>query len=122
MSSAPLIPSPTDRDANARQIVEKTYARWLGKTDDTTAAAILTQTEMQLQHSNPAGANIETTPGNGPLSVKQAADELGVSKETVYKLCSENALRHTRVGRRITITRQQLEDYRDRPKFRHVAA
>jgi excisionase family DNA binding protein len=56
---------------------------------------------------------IETPPANGPLSVVQAAKELGVSKETVYKLCAEGDLSHVRIANRITITREQLEQYRE---------
>jgi excisionase family DNA binding protein len=47
----------------------------------------------------------------GSLSVKQAAQQLGVSKETVYKLCDEGTLAHQRIGRRITITPAQLAEY-----------
>ncbi len=32
------------------------------------------------------------------LSVKQAADRLGVSAQTVYGLCAAGQLRHSRVG------------------------
>jgi excisionase family DNA binding protein len=46
------------------------------------------------------------------MSVPQAAEILGVSKETVYRLCNDGLLSHTRVRSRITITQQQLEQYR----------
>lgn len=111
----------TMRFAHARQLVDEAYARWLSRTENTTAAAILVQCEIQLRNSQPADAGSNSTAGNGPLSVKQAADELGVSPETVYKLCAENGLRHTRIGRRITISRQHLEIYRDGHRFRHLA-
>ena len=48
---------------------------------------------------------------NGSMSVKQVAEILGVSKETVYKLCAEGTLSHHRHGRRITITPAQLAEY-----------
>jgi excisionase family DNA binding protein len=46
------------------------------------------------------------------MSVPQAAEILGVSKETVYRLCTDGILSHARVRNRITITPQQLEQYR----------
>jgi excisionase family DNA binding protein len=47
------------------------------------------------------------------LTVQDAADQLGVSKETVYKLCAEGTLSHTRIGRRITITQEHLAEFRE---------
>jgi excisionase family DNA binding protein len=58
---------------------------------------------------------IETHPpavDGGDLSVVQAAQFLGVSRETVYGLCASGDLEHNRIGRRITITSQQLANYR----------
>jgi excisionase family DNA binding protein len=46
------------------------------------------------------------------MSVPQAAELLGISKETVYRLCSDGVLAHARIRNRITITPQQLEQYR----------
>jgi len=48
---------------------------------------------------------------NGAMSVVVVAEQLGVSKETVYKLCTEGTIQHTKIGRRITITPSQLEEY-----------
>lgn len=48
---------------------------------------------------------------SGALTVKQAAERLGVSKETIYGLCSDGSMPHTRIGKRITITEQQLQQY-----------
>ncbi|WP_391503321.1 helix-turn-helix domain-containing protein [Botrimarina mediterranea] len=45
------------------------------------------------------------------MSVVEVAGILGVSKETVYRLCSEQRLAHSRTGARITITQQQLADF-----------
>lgn len=115
------IQSPDTRHPDARQLVDEAYTRWLSKTENTTAAAILVQCEFQLRSARPEGVGTKATGVGGPLSVKQAADELGVSPETVYKLCAENGLRHTRIGRRITISRQHLENYRDGHRFRHLA-
>jgi excisionase family DNA binding protein len=52
------------------------------------------------------------TDESATMSVPQVAELLGVSKETVYRLCTDGLLAHARVRNRITITRQQLEQYR----------
>jgi excisionase family DNA binding protein len=88
------------------------YDTWLQRTGDATAAATLVLAEVLAGES--------TRPVAEPMSVQDAARQLGVSKETVYKLCADNAMPHTRVGRRITISRQQLADYQSRPRFRHL--
>ena len=49
------------------------------------------------------------------LSVREAADKLGVSTALVYALCARKRIRHERhgIGRgRIRITEQALEEYR----------
>jgi excisionase family DNA binding protein len=48
---------------------------------------------------------------NGAMSVRQVADQLGVSKETVYAMCRDGRLPCTRIGRRVTITPEQLKSY-----------
>jgi excisionase family DNA binding protein len=48
------------------------------------------------------------------LTVKQAAERMGVSAATVYLLCASRRLRHTRVGLRrgkIAITEHAVEEY-----------
>ena len=55
------------------------------------------------------------------MSVAQAAQLLGVSTESVYRLCRRNLLPHTRIGRRITITRQQLMEYQPEETRRPAA-
>jgi excisionase family DNA binding protein len=60
-----------------------------------------------------AALETPTPPTNGAdMSVAQVAALLGVSKETVYKLCAEGDLSHNRIGTRITITPDQLAEYR----------
>lgn len=108
---------PALSHADARKLVERAYTHWLGKTDTATAAAILAQCELALCYSVPPSDGVDAPPVNQPFSVKQAAAELGVSRETVYKLCAENALQHTRIGRRITIPQRHLEDYRESHRF-----
>ena len=66
-----------------------------------------------------------TLPTNGPYSVEQAAQLLGVSSEKVYSLCRTGELDCTRIGRRVTITQQQLADFQNRPpvstvQYRHL--
>ena len=71
----------------------------------------------------------ETPPAAGPYSVSQAAKLLGVSKETVYREVEQGAMPHSRIKRRITITVEQLNQYRQQTatklplqpgKFRHI--
>lgn len=45
-------------------------------------------------------------------TVAEAAQQLGVSKETIYAACCDGRLPHTRIGRRIVITPEQLSQYR----------
>lgn len=49
-----------------------------------------------------------------PYTVVQAAEILGVSKETVYREVSEGLMPHARIKSRITITAEQLAEYRRR--------
>lgn len=67
---------------------------------------------------------IETHTPDGPMSAAQAAEQLGVSREKVYELCRTGALLHDRVGKRITITPEQLEQYQtprlSAGQFRHL--
>jgi excisionase family DNA binding protein len=89
------------------------FNAYRGLTGSAEAAATLVLAEVQIgQQARDKG---------GAFSVVQAAKELGVSKEMVYRLCNENALPHSRIGRRITISSQQLAEFQTRPKFRHLA-
>lgn len=51
----------------------------------------------------------------GAMTVPEAAAWLGISKETVYKLCDANLIHHKRLGlgprRRICIPRRFLEGF-----------
>jgi excisionase family DNA binding protein len=81
------------------------FTAYRGRIGDSTAAAMLTlaQTLAQLGKQSPAPS--------AALSVKDAAKQLGVSRETVYKLAEERVLPHTRIGRRIVISPEQLAAY-----------
>jgi len=57
------------------------------------------------------GDNVTPATTKGAMSVVGVAEQLGVSKETVYKLCAEGTIPHTKIGRRITVTPSQLEEY-----------
>ncbi len=59
----------------------------------------------------------ERTITDGALSVQAAAIQLGVSKETVYKLCADGTLTHNRIGRRITITPEQLAEFQQTASY-----
>lgn len=48
------------------------------------------------------------------LTVKQAAEQLGLAERTIYALCQSNMLKHHRLGPRrgaIRITQQAIDDY-----------
>jgi excisionase family DNA binding protein len=52
---------------------------------------------------------------NAPLTVKQAAERLGIKPSTVYELCAARKLRHERhgVGRgTIRIPEEAIDEYR----------
>jgi len=85
--------------------IERRYDRWLSKTGNEGAAAVLTLAAA-IQRGHPP--RWETA----SMSVQQAATQLGVSKGIVYRLCQEGVMPHTKIGRRITITQAQLEEYR----------
>ena len=64
-------------------------------------------------------------PVEGPYTVVQAAQRLGVSKEKVYALCDSGELQCTRIGRRITIQRPVLERFlrlpaRSTARYKHL--
>ena len=44
-------------------------------------------------------------------SVAEVADKLGVSRGTVYAMCNDGRLSCTRVGSRITVSKDQLAEY-----------
>ena len=93
------------------EAIDATYERYQRQTGNPVAAAVLVLARA-LGDSSEVSSDV--------MNVAQAAGQLGVSKETVYKLCAENAIPHTRIGRRITISSQQLTDFRTRPRFRHL--
>jgi excisionase family DNA binding protein len=54
-------------------------------------------------------AELDESP-DGPLTVKQAAERLGISTKTVYQLCNDGKLRHKRIGRTIKIEAADLAE------------
>jgi excisionase family DNA binding protein len=96
-------------------IIEAEYQRFLKLTGSPEAAATLVLASTQSQPAT----------GPQPMSVKVAAERLGVSKETVYALCQSGELPCTRIGRRVTINELQLATYQGqsaKPKaqYRHL--
>lgn len=69
------------------------------------------------KRSAPSSANGDTLtpPQDAAMTVAAAAKLLGVGKGVLYKLCKEGEMPHTKIGRRITITPAQIEEYRARP-------
>ncbi len=58
-------------------------------------------------------------PATGPLTVKQAAERLGVSIKTVYGQIEKGKLRCVRIGRAIRIQPGDL-DTTEGPKYKHL--
>jgi excisionase family DNA binding protein len=51
-----------------------------------------------------------------PMTVKEAAEKLGVSVATIYQLCAARKIRHERHGLRrgtIRISEDAIEEYRE---------
>lgn len=46
-------------------------------------------------------------------SVVEAADILGVSKRSIYNLCSQGAFKSVRVGKKLRISRKSLDEWLD---------
>lgn len=61
-------------------------------------------------------------PNSGPLTVKQAAERLGVSPKTIYKLVASGKLRDQRIGRAIRINPRDLDGLNDTREtgFKHL--
>lgn len=48
------------------------------------------------------------------VSVREAARELGVGRDTCYQLAREGRLRTVRVGRRVLVPRSELQSFVER--------
>jgi excisionase family DNA binding protein len=59
-------------------------------------------------------------PATGPLTVKQAAERLGVSPKTVYDLIEKGRLRCIRIGRAIRIWPSDLEMGTQEARYKHL--
>lgn len=55
----------------------------------------------------------ETTPEKRSYSVTEAAEILGVSKRSIYNLCSSNAFRSVRIGSKLRISKKSFDDWLD---------
>jgi excisionase family DNA binding protein len=110
----------------ARADISGFYDHWFEKTGSADAAATLVLAQVQASGTIPpaqTAAGLSSTQQNTPsgaLSVRQVAEQLGVSKETVYKLCGDGSMPHSRIGRRVVISREQLAEFQSRPAFRHL--
>jgi excisionase family DNA binding protein len=45
------------------------------------------------------------------MNARQAAQYLGVSRKTIYNLCAEGILPHTKTGGRLTFTEESLYEH-----------
>ena len=79
-------------------MIQKLYRQFLDVTGDPGAAALLTLAQV-----------IEQKPQRVALTVKEAAASLGVSKNTIYRLCEEGLLRHQKLGRTVRIQPDDLQ-------------
>ena len=59
-------------------------------------------------------------PASGPLTVKQAAERLGVSPKTIYALIERGRLRCQRIGRAIRINPRELDSVGEDREYRHL--
>ncbi|HEX4144729.1 MAG TPA: helix-turn-helix domain-containing protein [Pirellulales bacterium] len=75
------------------------FRRFKAETGDVQAAAMLTLAHALLGEKQ----------SSAPLTVKAAAERLGVSPDVVYSLCNSGQLKHRRVGRSIRIEASDLD-------------
>jgi len=59
-------------------------------------------------------------PASGPLTVKQAAERMGVSPKTIYDLIDKGRLRCSRIGRAIRIEPRDLAMGTEETKYKHL--
>lgn len=95
--------------------IEDDYQRFLKITNDPAAASTLVLAEV-----------IEGKSDRIAMTAKEAAKALGMSRTTIYKLCDEGRLRHTKVARMVPINTDDLlevkaEKTKGGPvKFKHL--
>lgn len=97
------------------ETITSLFGEYCNLTGNPEAAAMLVLAQIQTIQQHP---QLQTTAS--AMNVRQAAEKLGVSKETVYKLCAEHSMPHTRIRKRITISQQQLAEYLEGPNYRHL--
>lgn len=86
--------------------IEDRFSHFLEVTGEPGAAAMLVLAEV-----------IQKTPKT--ITVKEAAERLGVSERTIYRLCEEGQLDHQRVGRSIRIRPDNLHK-QNTEGFKHL--
>lgn len=93
----------------ANAAVTRLYEQCFQTTKDARAAATLVFAQVLAETGLHAlGA---TDAPVSAMSVAAVARRLGVSKETVYAMCGDGRMPCTRIGRRITISPEQLACY-----------
>jgi excisionase family DNA binding protein len=89
--------------------VNAIYAEYLDHTGgDKAAAASLALAAVMVEGRSEAPA----VPAGAPLTVKEAAAQLRVSTRRIYEMCAAGELRAFKVGRRLRIAPEMLEEYR----------
>ena len=56
---------------------------------------------------------LKADPEKRSYSVAEAAEILGVSKRSIYKLCSANAFKTVRIGKKLRISRKSFDEWLD---------
>lgn len=88
--------------------VNTLFAEYLDHTGgDKAAAASLTLAAVMMESQ----AEAPVTSNGLPLTVKEAAGQLRVSTRRIYELCAAGTLRAFKVGRRLRIAPEMLEEY-----------
>lgn len=76
-----------------------------------TAARMILQSCLAsaVKVSRPQGGRSSKSATDAPLSIAQAAEQFNLNERTLYALCADGSLKHTRIGRTIRIAPAELK-------------
>jgi excisionase family DNA binding protein len=94
--------------------ITRQYAEYLAHTGDKTVAGCLVLAAIMLEGRSESS----TAPAGALLTVKEAASRLRVSTRRIYEMCAAGELRAFKVGRRLRITPEMLEEYQQQGAIR----